>query len=357
METDLTRVIQEIRSNRSLLAVDEASTKAGVVMRLLSVLGWNPFNVEEVKPEYVTAGKRVDYALRISNANKVFIEVKRMSESLDPHQEQLLAYSFQEGVKLAILTNGATWWFYLPLNEGSWEQRRFYTVDLFEQDPADIAGRFVEFLAKERVKSGDALKSAEGVYKSHQKKQILREAIPKAWKKITSEPDDLLVELLIETAEKISGFRPEIKDVERFLKEDWADRTGIAPPPPKPRVSSPGLPPSASSLADDYINKRIDHFVFLGKRYHPRSWQDLLLTVATELYHRHTNNFEKCLVLRGSKMTYFSKNPNELSYPKRIADSQYYVEAKLNSNSIVRRSRDLMSLFGYKENDLNVVAK
>jgi predicted type IV restriction endonuclease len=357
MEKELSRVIQEIRSNRSLLAVDEASTKAGVVMRLLSVLGWNPFNVEEVKPEYVTGAKRVDYALRISNANKVFIEVKRMSENLDPHQEQLLAYSFQEGVKLAILTNGSTWWFYLPLNEGSWEQRRFYTVDLFEQNPADIAGRFVEFLAKERVKSGDALKSAERVYKSHQKKQILREAIPKAWKKIISEPDDLLVDLLIETAEKICGFRPEIGDVERFLKEDLSDLSTVAPPAPEAHVPPPGLPPPPSSLADDYINKRIDYFVFLGKKHNPRSWQDLLLSVATELYRRHRNHFEKCLVLRGSKMTYFSKNPNELRYPKRIADSQYYVEAKLNSNSIVRRSRDLMSLFGYKEGDLNVVAK
>ena len=82
-------------------------------------------------------------------------------ESLEPHQEQLLNYSFTEGVKLAALTNGTKWWLYLPLSEGSWEQRRFYSLDLLAQEPADVAGRFIEFLARERVVSGEAREAAE----------------------------------------------------------------------------------------------------------------------------------------------------------------------------------------------------
>jgi hypothetical protein len=38
---------------------------------------------------------------------------------------KLLNYSFQEGVKLAILTNGIAWWFYLPRHEGSGEYGSF----------------------------------------------------------------------------------------------------------------------------------------------------------------------------------------------------------------------------------------
>ena len=120
MNSELAAAIQEIRGNRALVSIDEACTKAGVVLRLLSTLGWNPFNVEEVKPEFTLGAKRVDYSLRIANTNKVFFEVKRIGENLEPHQEQLLGYSFQQGVRLAVLTNGATWWFYLPLNEGAW---------------------------------------------------------------------------------------------------------------------------------------------------------------------------------------------------------------------------------------------
>ena len=36
--------------------------------------------------------------------------------------------------------------------------------------------------------------------------------------------------------------------------------------------------------------------------------------------------------------------------------SKVFVETKLNANSIVRRSHELMALFGYKDNDLVVVA-
>ena len=41
----------------------------------------------------------------------------------------------------------------------------------------------------------------------------------------------------------------------------------------------------------------------------------------------------------------------------RIASSNFFVETKLNSNSIVKRSRELMRLFGYKESDLEVLAE
>ena len=73
------------------------------------------FDVSEVVPEHTVGNRRVDYALRPGSPNAVFIEVKRRGENLDRHQQQLLEYCFQEGVKLAALTNGLTWWLYLPL--------------------------------------------------------------------------------------------------------------------------------------------------------------------------------------------------------------------------------------------------
>jgi hypothetical protein len=53
-------------------------------------------------------------------------------------------------------------------------------------------------------------------------------------------------------------------------------------------------------------------------------------------------------------MVYYSINPNELSQPSRISSSKYYVETKLNANSIVRRSLDLIRLFGHSEKDLKL---
>ena len=360
MKEKLIATIDEIRNNSALLISDEASIKSGVVLRLLLELQWNPFDVNEVKPEYTVESKRVDFSLRINGTNKVFIEVKRPNENLEPHQEQLLNYAFREGVKLAILTNGLTWWFYLPLNEGSWEQRHFYTADFLEQDPHSIAERFIDLVAKPNIASGKAIENAENLYKSRQKKSILRDAIPKAWHKIITDPDDLLIELLIEATEKLSGFRPEIDDVEKFLKnvitshETQPDNRPPITPRPRPPIRRPQI---SRGLSDDYINRTIRSFTLLGRTYHPRSWKELLVTVAEEMYRRHVSEFDRCLSLRGSRMAYFSMHGNDLSQPVQIAGSKYFVETKLNSNSIVRRSRELMALFGYKESDLSVTAE
>ncbi len=355
MKENLIATIKEIRSNTSLSLLDEASIKSGVIQRLLSLVGWNPFDVNEVKPEYAVESRRVDFSLRIGGTNKVFIEVKRPNENLEPHQEQLLGYAFREGVKLAILTNGFTWWFYLPLNEGSWEQRRFFTADFSAQEPESISDRFIDLLSKKNIASGDALKNAEHLYRSRQRKDVLKDALPKAWHKLINDPDDLLVELLIETTEKLSGFRPEITDVEKFL-QNATEFTATRPATLSPSMTPPRQRITVSS-ANDYINKQVRSFTFLGKTYQPRYWKDLLVTVSEEMYRRHTPQFERCLSLRGSRMAYFSLSANELRQPAQIPGSKYFAETYLNANSIVRRCRELISLFGYKDSDLNVTVE
>ncbi len=359
MKDKLIDAINEIRNNRLIILSDEASIKSGVVLRLLSLLGWNPFDVNEVKPEHTVESTRVDFCLRINRINKVFIEAKRPTENLETHQEQLLGYSFREGVKQAILTNGITWWFYLPLNEGSWEQRRFFTADFLEQDQNVISERLIELLSRQNIASGEALKTAEQLYKGHQRKAVMRDALPTAWHKIVTDPDDLLVDLLVETTEKISGFRPDIEEVEKFII-DIQTSAMLKPESPSPQmkpVSSPALRKPVLHAETGYINKRITCFQLLGNRHKPHTWKELLVSVSEEMYRKHSREFSRCLSLRGSRMAYFSQQPNELSQPMRIANSDYFVETKLNANSIVRRSRELMALFGYKENDLQVSAE
>jgi len=76
---------------------DEAATKQGIVLRILSFLNWDAFNIDEVRPEYVVDTGRIDYSLKINGKDRVFIEVKRAGEELDGHEEQLLNYSFKAG--------------------------------------------------------------------------------------------------------------------------------------------------------------------------------------------------------------------------------------------------------------------
>lgn len=355
MEDEIKRTVEAIRDDKSLLARDEATIKTGVVLRLLDRLGWNPFDVNEVVPEYGIVGSRVDFALRLANSAKVFIEVKRPREDLSDHQKQLLDYCFSEGVRLAALTIGTTWWLYLPLREGSWEQRRFYTLDLLEQDPIDVSRRFIEFLSKARIESGEAVRSAEEVITSAQAKTVLLEAIPRAWRTLLTAPDDSLVELLIETTEKQCGLKPEIADIGEFLRR--LDRPSVPPVPQRgPRVQQLPHPRQAEMTRNgqDCIGKQIEHFALFGVRRSASTWRELLVGVATELYGRHKNDFDRCLELRGTTMVYFSKDSNELKEPKQISDSAFYAETKLNANSIVRRSWDLLEIFGHLKKDLQI---
>ena len=77
MEEQLSELIEKLKLDRRLASFDEAATKQIVLLRILSLLGWDTFNIDEVMPEYSVGSQRVDYALRHANISKVFIEVKR----------------------------------------------------------------------------------------------------------------------------------------------------------------------------------------------------------------------------------------------------------------------------------------
>ena len=226
--------VERIKSSVSLRTLDESATKQGVVLRLLNLAGWDTFDVSEVVPGYTVGNRRVDYALRPGSPDAVFIEVKRPGENLDRHQQQLLEYCFQEGVKLAVLTNGWTWWLYLPLQARGWEQRRFLTIDLDAQAPAVVERMFLDYLSLERVGSGQAVNDAEDLVESPQRAEIIGKAIADAWNHIVETADELLVDLIAETAERICGFKPEPELVEQFLSRAVRALSDAPSPPEEP---------------------------------------------------------------------------------------------------------------------------
>lgn len=353
MNEELSRLINDFKKGRRLLGFDEAATKQGVILRILKYLGWEPFNTDEVYPEYSVGSKRVDYALRYKNKNKVFIEAKKVNEDLEKHQQQLLDYSFREGVKLAVLTNGISWWFYLPLNEGSWEERKFYSIEIYDQESEDIAKKFEEFLSKENVISDKAIKNAESVYKNNQKHDLIEEALPKAWEKIITEPDELVVELLAETAEKLCGYKPDNETVEQFLMN--ANQTSVHA---TKRISTSVKPKNKriSSMPSEkvYTGKSIISFTFKGNKYPVHLWKDMLIKICEIMLSAHREQFDKVFNLRGRKRPYFTRDPNELVNPKKINGANIYVETNFSANYIVKISKDILSLFGYKEDDLSI---
>ena len=354
MNDRLTSEIERIRSDKAIPALDEANVKQGVILRILNILGWDTFNTNEVRPEYPVQGGNVDYSLRIQGANRVFLEAKRPSEDLRKHQVQLLNYSFADGVPLAVLTNGLNWWFYLPLQVGSWEERRFGEIDLRNPDVSQTTTRLTDFLSKENVSLGIAVKNAESHLATLWKARKTEEILPKAWEQVRIDLDDILVELLSDEVNEMCGWQPDTDQVKRFL-DAFMKPVLISPTPSAPPVSSKhAMPKQPNQSFGSYNGTKIVRFTFHGQTYGPCPWTRLLITLAEQLHQLHPSEFQKVLELRGTKNPYFSCNRQDMRNARLIGDSGYFAEADLTPNEIVRRCHALLTLFGYSPDDLQI---
>ncbi len=349
----------QIKNTMPLASLDEARTKQGIVLYLLSLAGWNAFDLSEVTPEYTVGTRRVDYALRIDGASKVFIEVKKPSEDLQNHQQQLLDYCFKEGVRLAALTNGRTWWLYLPLREGSWEQRRFLTIDLEAQDPEVVQERFLRFLSREEVKTANAVHAAEEIINSQAKLETIRRTLVRAWNDIVETPDGLLVDLIAEATERMSGFKPDTDIVARFLEEHLPSlqisAPTVAPRPPAPmQPSTASERPTKDMPKPGLTRRRPTTFVFDHNTYDVGAWIDVLVGVCEILHTRHNKNFGKVLNLRGRTRPYFSRSGDELRSPRLLQFAGLYVESNLSAKQIASLCTDLVKVFEYGTDVLTI---
>ena len=86
-EGQLLNLINKIKAGTRPVTYGEAATKQAVILPVISCLKWDTYNIEEVFPEFSVGSKKVDYALRNNGYNKVFIEVKKIGEDLEKHQE------------------------------------------------------------------------------------------------------------------------------------------------------------------------------------------------------------------------------------------------------------------------------
>ena len=202
----------------------EAAVSQGIVHPILRELNWDTDNPMVVRPEYTAGRGRVDFALcERSGSPKVFIEVKGLGGETEDAVEQVMQYAFRAGVRIVVLTDGETWSVYLPAEEGSYEERRVFKLDLSAHSPQKSSEVLQRYLEKGRVVSGEAFKSALMDLGDRKRLEKARRAIPSAWRDIfeTSESDEslsLLIDVLADRVESKVGVRPDDNDVVNFLR-------------------------------------------------------------------------------------------------------------------------------------------
>ena len=361
MNDQLKHFINELKLAKGLNAYDEATTKQVIIQRILNILGWNIFDIKEIQPEYPVdpknSNEKVDYALAKDTNNMVFLEAKAVSIDLENWEKQICDYCFKNNVVIGVLTNGISWWFYLPRAKGSWYERKFYSINLIQQDADVIVLKFIEFLLKQNVIVGKAEENAKRTYESKQKSQIIQKSLPQAWNTLISSEDESFMDLFNDMLEKISGYRAEPEEIAEFIEkhknsllifEKQAQQI-IRRTREIGDITQPAEEKISSYARAGFTGKNIKAFIFNNKKYDIRSWKQLLLILCEEVYNLHKTNFDNVLSLRGTKRIYFAKNPSGMREPRKIEGTDIFVETHWNANKIVNMCEDVLSLFGYKD--------
>ncbi|MDR0564608.1 MAG: type I restriction enzyme HsdR N-terminal domain-containing protein [Azoarcus sp.] len=125
----------------------EETTKQALILPLLDILGFSPFDPTRVKAEYgadfpgVKANERVDYALFCHDIPVMFIEAKAWTVTLTNHVPQLARYfNATPEVAVAAITNGREWRFFTDLkNKNVMDSEPFLVVDFSALNDMQIA--------------------------------------------------------------------------------------------------------------------------------------------------------------------------------------------------------------------------
>ncbi len=356
MPGSLEDLLSRLREDRPLFLGGEEATRQGAILPILGRLGWDRDNVREVVPEYAVGNGRVDYCLKIAETNAVFIEVKRTNEELDRHQEQLLEYAFREGVKIAVLTNGLLWWLYLPLLQGSWDQRKFFAVDIQQQEVEAASRHFREFLSREAIANGSAVERAGALQAGRERDRRIRQTIPRAWQQLVQEPEELLLELLADRVESLCGHRPDQELLAEYLADATISSatTPESPPTPPRPATRERAPRTGQPERRLYTNRRPVAYTFSGQRRAVSTFKEILVGLCQDLHRAHGANFARVLTLRGRRRVYFARDSRDMRSPQEIPDTGIYAETNRSANSIMDQCGDLLALFGHSRNELGV---
>ena len=355
LDTTLADITVRLRENGF---PNEQAISQGIVLRLLRELGWDTYDTAVVWPEYQTGGGRADFALcHPPSKPAIFIEVKHVGRA-EGAVQQALQYAFHCGVPFVVLTDGRSWSFYLPAEQGDYDERRVYKLDLYERSPREAAETFRRYLARENVASGKSLGAARTEYRNRNRRSQAKTAIPEAWRELVQKRDSRLLESLADAVESKVGFPPDADDVVAFLGGAAAPRP--AEPVAVPPMSSPKTAPwptkaqdakltpeqlaarrtaaakkaaatrrerrlvdSQENTAREVVERSArslsQHLVIRGEEYDCPTAKDAMVTVLRKLAGSDPSFLERCAQhpgARGRKRRYIGRTPEDL-YPDR----------------------------------------
>ncbi len=153
---------------KSQADISEEATKQAVILPFLKELGFDVFDTTEVIPEYtadvgIKKGEKVDYAVAINGKIEFIVEAKPLNANLGSVQyNQLYRYFGVTEGRIAILTNGADYWFFTDIDApNKMDERPFFKFSLEAYDDGDL--RELEKFTKSAFDIGLVQETAAGL--------------------------------------------------------------------------------------------------------------------------------------------------------------------------------------------------
>lgn len=134
-------IATKIQRTGASLETEEATKNALIMPFISSVLGYDVFDPTEVVPEFTAdvgtkKHEKIDYAIKQDDQVMILIEAKKYGEPLTAkHASQLFRYFSVTHARIALLTNGSSFWFYTDLDApNKMDDKPFMVLELEDLD-------------------------------------------------------------------------------------------------------------------------------------------------------------------------------------------------------------------------------
>lgn len=338
----LAQVIEKMKKHRSFYEQNEMAVRDQVVNPILRSLGWNPENPEEVRPNVSTQEGVPDYSLIKNEKTMLFVEAKKLNIDVEQKEvmRQLARYSFGEGTKYGLLTNGAVWMLIRSFEEGTTlTERAVWKADL-ENEELPSVSRKLATISRSDVEQIEVLVK---------KVQILDEI----WQSLLDEPGQMIKSLVPLVKSTIADVYPDYQfqdtEIEDLLRERMneiatASQEGVVPAGTDVESSAwpKGESPQKMKLA--------------GEVFELRNSYEIMVNTANWLIKRGTLKASDCPVSMGYKRYLVNTQPkhkyeDDFSAPKKLSNG-LWIETKLSTAACINNARRLLERFSYSRDTL-----
>ena len=321
---------------------NEKAVEMFVVLPVLTQLGWNTSNLAEVFPQQTLEDKsKTDFELRIDGESKIVIEVKTWGNALNNGERQLEGYCRLAKPKLAVLTNGLKWKFYLPPKSTRGHLREFLDLDINSHEPVQIEDCFRQFLSRDSMADCKAtIKRGTQLFKERENYKKFEGELTNALDELPGDAKAMEAVVIALAGEK--SIQATENNIRHFL-DKMSDKLIIEVIKPSHQNKKPAkfyLPtsPTGKNKKERTVSK-------------PKGWNNFLLDICILMEERHPDNFHPGIL----SMTHRFSESNNTKFSEPTDFEGIYACKAIKAQEIRKDCFDILAKFGYPEDSMVIL--